>query len=56
MDHDSYEFFQKLFRDFSIVGEHFPVVPGSDKPLEDEYFIVSSPVKALQRLSYGRGY
>ena len=37
MDHDSHQFFQELFRDFSVVGEHFPVVPNSGKPLWDGF-------------------
>jgi len=55
VSHDSYEFVQELFRDFSIVGEHFPVVPDGGKPLEDESPGVSLPVIDLQCLFYSRG-
>jgi len=55
VSHDSYKFIQELFRDFSIVGEHFPVVPSSGKPLEDEFSGVSLPIRDLQCLFYGRG-
>lgn len=37
MNHDSHEFFKELFRDFSVVGEHFPMIPGSDKPSWDGF-------------------
>ena len=55
MSHDSYEFVQKLFRDFTGVGEHFPVVPDSDKLLEDEFPGVNLPIIDLQCLLYDRG-
>ena len=55
MSHDSYEFVQELFRNFSVMGEHFPVAPGSGKPLEGGIPSVSLPIRDLQYLFYGRG-
>ena len=41
MDHDPDEFFQEFFRDFSVMEEHFPMVPGRGKSLRDEVSSVS---------------
>ena len=54
MDHDSREFFQELFRDFSVVGENFPVKPDCGQPPWNRRYSMGLPVIHLHYLFYSR--